>query len=225
MTHGLRLILNTDNLDAPLSANFRRAASPMFNELIANMNGVTEFLGIAPNTTGTSDLRAWLLSDASTMRDLAALLEVHVQELTIALDLIHEAPKGGTMGSEVPARTPASIKNEIAPVPDEGEDTRLGPCCGCQTIDGVRHVLTLNQKSPKPGHGWGCVQCGLAPDGAVAVLCDKCVERFKRDGLTAVSWACLGYPSAEGRVLRTILTGTHDHDMSKHPEARPGAIR
>jgi NMD protein affecting ribosome stability and mRNA decay len=30
---------------------------------------------------------------------------------------------------------------------------------------------------PTPGRGWGCVVCGVPSDGAVAVLCDACVER------------------------------------------------
>lgn len=95
--------------------------------------------------------------------------------------------------------------------------TDFGPCCICETRKFVRNVLCLKQKSPILGRGWGCLECGLPSDGAVAVLCDKCFDLF-REKKVALKFACRGYPASDGRVLFETLTGSHDHDMSKHPE-------
>lgn len=102
---------------------------------------------------------------------------------------------------------------------DAAED--LGTCCACGGTEGVRHILMLRQKSPIPGRGWGCFCCDLPADGGVAVVCDACCG----DGggvLGKLRWACAGYPREDGRVPYSELTGTHEHDMSRHPEASGG---
>lgn len=90
----------------------------------------------------------------------------------------------------------------------------LGPCCACGGLTGVRNVYMLHQRSPMPGRGWGCLQCGLPNDGAIAVVCDDChrTNRPLRD-------ACRGWPADDGRIPIEELAGTHEHVMALHPEA------
>lgn len=35
--------------------------------------------------------------------------------------------------------------------------------------------MMLDRLAPIPGTGWGCVVCNLPLNGAIAMLCDKCV--------------------------------------------------
>lgn len=93
----------------------------------------------------------------------------------------------------------------------ESEDYRLGPCCVCETTINVRNILMLSQKSPMPGKGWGCFQCGLPSDGASAVVCDDCLEK-------PLKFACRGYPGVDGRIPIEELTEKIEHDYAKHPE-------
>lgn len=91
----------------------------------------------------------------------------------------------------------------------------LGPCCICEKEENVRNVIMLNKKCSIPGHGWGCVKCNLASDGAVAVLCDTCLEIFRLDPLT-LKLACTGYPAVDGRTPVEELKGNHEHNMEFH---------
>lgn len=101
-------------------------------------------------------------------------------------------------------------------------DHNLGTCCGCRVAgEQVRNIFMLDKKCPVPGHGWGCVQCGLPSDGCCVVLCDACYFRVEMEGLDAVCVdACRGYPATDGRMPYADLVGHHDHDLSKHPEVR-----
>ena len=99
-------------------------------------------------------------------------------------------------------------------------DLSLGPCCVCSSMKRVRSILCLNLRSPIPGHGWGCVVCGLPSDGASAVICDACCESHREGDVTkAIRFACRGYPGSEGRIPIGELTEFFGHDVSKHPEA------
>jgi hypothetical protein len=94
----------------------------------------------------------------------------------------------------------------------------FGPCCACgQSGPAVRNILMLPQKAPIAGHGWGCVQCGLPSDGAVAIVCDDCLQD---DALPPLQWACCGFPATDGRVPITELIGHHEHNLDLHPEVR-----
>lgn len=100
------------------------------------------------------------------------------------------------------------------PIPVED----LGTCCacGCRAPEwNVRNVIMLHRKSPTPGRGWGCAVCGLASDGAVAVVCDACLEETK-----PVVFACTGYPGEDGRTPIGELTGVHEHKMAAHAGER-----
>jgi len=58
----------------------------------------------------------------------------------------------------------------------------------------------------------GCLQCGLPNDGAIAVVCDRCLETN-----APIFDVCYGYPSGGGRVARETLTEPFEHDMRMHP--------
>jgi hypothetical protein len=96
------------------------------------------------------------------------------------------------------------------------DEPKLGPCCICETTEGVHAIIMLNQRAPVPGHGWGCVQCDLPWDGAVAVLCDPCCEGYQA-GTTALRFACRGYPATDGRIpIDKLPPPDFDHDHAKH---------
>jgi len=95
------------------------------------------------------------------------------------------------------------------------DETDLGSCCACgKTGADVRAIVMLDKRGPKPGHGWGCAQCGLPMDGAVYVLCDACFN-----AKAEAKFVCVGYPKENVRIPIAEITEPFDHDMSKHPEA------
>jgi hypothetical protein len=97
----------------------------------------------------------------------------------------------------------------------------FGPCCCCETEGPtVRNVLSLHQRSPIAGRGWGCFVCRLPADGAVAVVCDTCLEAMASGNAVLVT-ACRGYPGADGRVPIAELEGISDHDENAHLAAAP----
>ncbi|MFO1431457.1 MAG: hypothetical protein U1F76_15150 [Candidatus Competibacteraceae bacterium] len=56
-------------------------------------------------------------------------------------------------------------------------DLDLGPCCACgREGPEVRTLMLLNRKAHIAGTGWGHAATGLPADGAIAVLCDNCLE-------------------------------------------------
>src|SRR5947209_3057090 len=94
----------------------------------------------------------------------------------------------------------------------------FGMCCMClMEHPTVRNLIVLDVRAPKPGNGcWGCLRCGLPSEGAVAVLCDNCMEEHRTFG-RAIGLVCSGPPGENQRVPRSSLTEPFMHDMSKHP--------
>ncbi len=88
----------------------------------------------------------------------------------------------------------------------EDQDFAPAPCCACGVVGSHRNILQLGVHAPLPGRGWGCVVCGLPNDGAVAVVCDACVEQQRTP-----THACASYPAAPERVLIESLTEPFDH--------------
>lgn len=88
----------------------------------------------------------------------------------------------------------------------------LAPCCACGGARAVHTIVMLDVKGPLEGRGWGCVVCGLPNDGALAVLCDVCVEAG-----AAPRVACAGWVRDPARIAVAELTTPHAHDRAKHP--------
>lgn len=89
------------------------------------------------------------------------------------------------------------------------EEHDLGTCCRCEMADGVRNIIMLPFKAPIAGHGWGNALTNLPADGAVAVVCDDCLQKYQSDetpGLVSLKFACRGYPGLEGRIPIEELT-------------------
>lgn len=99
----------------------------------------------------------------------------------------------------------------------ESTDTfNLGTCCICGGAENVVNIIMLPFKAKTPGSGWGCFQCGLPMDGAVAVLCDDCIGKYENG--TPIKYAVDGYPFENRRIPVEELTEPFKHDLSKHPE-------
>lgn len=98
------------------------------------------------------------------------------------------------------------------------DDLDLGQCCACRTTENVRNIIAIPKRAPIPGTGWGCLQCDLDMNGAVAVLCDDCLQ-----GEAKILEVCFGYPKENSRVSIDVLSDvTFDHDPTRHPESFPG---
>lgn len=122
-------------------------------------------------------------------------------------------------GRVVCKRQACVIRASSGPLHGKHAATVLGPCCGCSSLSAVG-VVTLQKVSPSPGQGWGCEQCGLPSDGAVAVLCGECGKRLE-EGATVeevILRACVGFATKGERVPYKELYGTFEHDLTKHPE-------
>lgn len=71
----------------------------------------------------------------------------------------------------------------------------------------------LDRHASVPGTGWGCVVCGLPPDGAIYVCCDACLENEVRP-----REVIRGYPSDKQREpIENLSAERFEHDMAKHP--------
>jgi hypothetical protein len=93
------------------------------------------------------------------------------------------------------------------------EQPSLGSCCACGTLENVRNI-TLGRRGPTPGRGWGCVICGLAADGAIAVLCERCAEEVK-----PIRFVCRGYPATDERIpIEGFRNEPFRHDKAAHRE-------
>jgi hypothetical protein len=91
------------------------------------------------------------------------------------------------------------------------EYQNFAPCCACETKEGdIKNIVMLNQKLPGGGKGWGCLQCGLPLEGAIAALCNPCIDLGRPIKFAVVSL------DSEERIPVEQLGGVHEHDMTKH---------
>lgn len=81
-------------------------------------------------------------------------------------------------------------------------------CCACDEMKPLRNIAMLPKRAPTPGKGWGCVICRIPNDGAVAIVCDTCIEIN-----TPIRFVCDGYPAAGARVSIDSLTESFDHTL------------
>lgn len=88
-------------------------------------------------------------------------------------------------------------------------------CCACgEAGPSVRNILMVDRLAPTPGRGWGCLTCGLPLNGALAVVCDACLEIG-----AAPQFVCTGYPTQPERTpLSELRPGLFGHVLRLHPE-------
>lgn len=117
-----------------------------------------------------------------------------------------------TCGADIPADG-CYWYCENAPDKVERDDKiDLGACCACGGSENVRNIICLNRKGPTPGKGWGCFVCGLPQDGAVAVLCDDCLEWGAK-----IRFVCIGYPASDGRMpIEELPDEPFEHNLTYH---------
>lgn len=100
---------------------------------------------------------------------------------------------------------------------DEDAMPHFGPCCNCGRNEGVRNIVMISRRGPARGCGWGCVVCRLPLDGAIAVVCDDCID------VSPPRFVCAGYPVTLERVAFDALSPEpFDHDPTKHPDKDDG---
>jgi hypothetical protein len=99
---------------------------------------------------------------------------------------------------------------------DTDDERKNGPCCACGAEnDTVRNIMMMTFEAPDGFHGWACLQCGKPARGAIAIICDTCLDsnaepRFIVGGKYLAD--CVRVP-LEGYDRRHF-----DHDLTKHPE-------
>lgn len=107
------------------------------------------------------------------------------------------------------------------PPPDHDDPGAVdfGPCCICEAPH-ADVLLMLTARAPVPGMGWGCFQCGLSQDGALAVLCAGCEGDYATQGAveTALRFVCAGLLADGTRRPIEDLRGEHVHVRRRHPE-------
>jgi len=102
------------------------------------------------------------------------------------------------------------------------DDIDFGTCCVCgeegTEENPVRNGIMLKLRGPSPGKGWGCLICDLPVDGAMAFVCDRCLDLgFEK---SPIRWVVKGFIADKGRVSIDVCKEFFDHDMSKHKEVK-----
>jgi hypothetical protein len=81
----------------------------------------------------------------------------------------------------------------------------------CGTSEDVFSIVLLPLRAPTPGTGWGCLECGLPMDGAVAVLCGRCTTFWQLDHAN-LTHVVDGYPREGRRVpIADLPQGKFEH--------------
>lgn len=96
----------------------------------------------------------------------------------------------------------------------------VGPCCRCGKKGGpdVRQIIALSFEAPQENTGWGCIVCDLPNNGAVAVVCDSCLDLCLKNS-AEIKFVLDGWPAEGKRLPIDQLEKKHfDHDHKKHPE-------
>lgn len=95
-----------------------------------------------------------------------------------------------------------------------------GTCCVCESEMQTCGIIQLGYKI-KSESGWGCLQCGLAMEGAIAIVCGACIDKYEGNVEDQIKYLMNGkkgrlpVPPAEERI-------PHEHDLSFHPEYTEG---
>lgn len=92
----------------------------------------------------------------------------------------------------------------------------FGTCCVC---DGELEDCGLVQLGYKveSESGWGCLQCGLAMEGAIAIVCADCYDKY---GVHIEDHIKVLMDGKTGRIpVPPVATRIpHKHDLSLHTE-------
>ena len=93
--------------------------------------------------------------------------------------------------------------------------SEYGCCCICESTTNVNNIVQLDYKVESES-GWGCMKCGLAPEGALAIICDTCADESDPNVEDKIKLLMNGIkripvPPVEERI-------PHGHDLSRHPE-------
>jgi len=91
-----------------------------------------------------------------------------------------------------------------------------GTCCVCQSDMEMYNIIQLDYKVESES-GWGCFKCGLPMQGAVAVVCDGCLDEHGNDIEDQIRFLMDG---VKGRIPVPPVADRipHEHDLSLHPE-------
>lgn len=93
-------------------------------------------------------------------------------------------------------------------------DVDLGACCACRKKGPtVRNIVMLPKRAPVAGTGWGCVTCRVPADGAIAVVCDACMEADR-----PILDVCFGYAPRNERVAMETVTDPFEHNPAMHAD-------
>lgn len=99
----------------------------------------------------------------------------------------------------------------------EEEVNEFGTCCVCEMGDMEDCGLVQLGYKMESESGWGCLQCGLPMEGAIAVVCSDCYDKYGEKIEDQIKYLIDGkkgripVPPVENRV-------PHEHDLSLHPE-------
>jgi hypothetical protein len=129
------------------------------------------------------------------------------------------------LSADEPAIEPPDDPDEDDPDEDDSLASQpFGACCLCQRSGPtVRNFVTLPERAPVPGTGWGCVECGLPADGAMAIVCDPCADRLQEElNSDSIREVIYGLPARGGRCPRAADPEAFVHDRSRHVELQGG---
>jgi hypothetical protein len=99
-----------------------------------------------------------------------------------------------------------------------------GTCCACEQEISPRDpcVVMLPFEAPTGFKGWGCLVCKLPQRGAIAVLCQDCLNANRQPRFIATGVHV-------GDNLRFPLTSyvqiPFEHNLAFHPELQPSPNR
>ena len=75
----------------------------------------------------------------------------------------------------------------------------------------VRNVIMLARKALEPGSTWNCFVCKPDGQGAIAVVCDDCLQKRKE-----IKFAVVGYVAEKRRIPIEQLTEPFGHNVGLH---------
>ena len=91
----------------------------------------------------------------------------------------------------------------------EIEQASLGTCCICRSLENVFNIINLPYRTFIPGTGWGNVECSLPADGAIAVICNDCMQ----DGFDIESLQDVVYDYAFQKQRKPFLEVTKNEEF------------